>query len=195
MNDSRLRILIIDENSIRASILEEGLREAGYEKVSRIGEMTNLLMQVVEVDPEVILIDLGNPNRDVLEQMFQVSRSVQRPIAMFVDQSDSAMIEAAVDAGVSSYIVDGLRKDRVKPIIDVTISRFNAFARLESELRKTKRALENRKIIDRAKGVLMKHKGLSEGDAYALMRRTAMNNKIRIADVARSVVTAIEVLE
>lgn len=195
MSESKLRILIIDENLIRASILEEGLQEAGYNLVSRIGDMTNLLMQVVEIDPDVILINLENPNRDVLEQMFQVSRSVHRPVAMFVDRSDRAMIEAAVDAGVSSYIVDGLRKDRVKPIIDLTISRFNAFARLEGELKKTKQALEDRKIIDRAKGVLMKHKGLSEGQAYALMRRTAMNNKIRIADVARSVVTAIEVLE
>jgi response regulator NasT len=105
------------------------------------------------------------------------------------------MIEAAIDAGVSSYIVDGLRKERVRPILDLTIKRFNAFARLEDELNKTRRELEDRKIIDRAKGILMKRNKLSEDEAYALMRKAAMNSNTRIAEVARSVVTAIGLLK
>ena len=96
--------------------------------------MQSLLARIYAIDPDVILIDLENPSRDVLEQMFQVSRAVRRPIAMFVDQSDTASIQASVDAGVSAYIVDGLKKERIKPILDLCVSRFNAFARLQDEL-------------------------------------------------------------
>src|SRR5215469_14669562 len=114
MTEASLRILLIDQNVTRASILEEGLREAGYLNVTVVRDMQNLLRRIAVADPDVIFIDLENPNRDVLEQMFQVSRSVQRPVAMFVDRSDTEMIAAAVDAGVSAYVVDGLRKERVK---------------------------------------------------------------------------------
>lgn len=189
------KIVIVDESPIRAAILEEGLREAGFASVERIGDMHNLLSRIYALDPDVILIDLENPSRDVLEQMFQVSRAVKRPIAMFVDQSDSASIQASVDAGVSAYIVDGLKKERIKPIIDLCISRFNAFARLQDELDKTRSALEERKIIDRAKGLLMKLKGLNEEEAYVLMRSTAMREKKRIGEIAQSIITASELLK
>src|SRR6266850_2234799 len=186
------KIVIVDESPIRAAILEEGLREAGFTGVVHISEMQSLLSRIYALDPDVILIDLENPSRDVLEQMFQVSRAVKRPVAMFVDQSDSASIEAAVDAGVSAYIVGGMRKERVQNILDLCISRFNAFARLQDELERTRTALDERKAIDRAKGILMKAKNLTEQDAYALLRRTAMNENKKIADVAQSVITAAE---
>jgi response regulator NasT len=192
--DASLKIVIVDENPIRAAILEEGLREAGHVQVVRIDDTTRLLARVYAIDPDVILIDLENPSRDVLEQMFQMSRAVKRPVAMFVDQSDSASIQASVDAGVSAYIVDGLRKERVKHILDLCISRFYAFSRLQAELEKTKTALEERKVIDRAKGILMKVKGIPEEEAYALLRRTAMNENRKIAEVAQSVITAAELL-
>lgn len=194
MSDADLRILIIDENVVRASILEDGLREAGHTRVSVVSSMRELLRQIVEADPDVIFIDLENPNRDVLEQMFQVSRSVRRPIAMFVDRSDTASIEAAIDAGVSAYVVDGLRKERVKPILDMTISRFNAFNRLREELDRTKQALEDRKVIEKAKGILMKTKDITEEEAYALLRKTAMNESRRVADVAAGLVMAAQLL-
>jgi len=130
----------------------------------------------------------------VLEQMFQVSRIVKRPIAMFVDQSDTASIQASVDAGVSAYIVDGLKKERMKHILDLCISRFNAFSRLQDELERAKSALEERKVIDRAKGILMKAKNLTEEQAYALMRKTAMNENKRIAEIAQSIITAADLL-
>lgn len=177
------------------AILEAGLREAGFTNVVHLTNTTGLLDQVYKIDPDVILIDLENPSRDVLEQMFQVSRIVRRPIAMFVDQSDRGTIEAAVDAGVSAYIVDGLKKERVKNILDLCISRFNAFTRLQDELDRTKSALEERKVIDRAKGILMQAKSLSEEQAYALLRKTAMNEKRKIADVAQAVVTASELFK
>jgi response regulator NasT len=190
--DHSLKIVIVDKNPVRAAILEDGLREAGHVHVVRIEETSHLLARIYAIDPDVILIDLENPSRDVLEQMFQVSRAVKRPVAMFVDQSDSASIEAAVDAGVSAYIVGGMRKERVQNILDLCISRFNAFARLRDELERTRTALDERKAIDRAKGILMKAKNLSEQDAYALLRRTAMNENKKIADVAQSVITAAE---
>lgn len=194
MSDAALRILIIDDNALRATVLEEGLREAGLVDVRVITDMRELLRKIVENDPDVIFIDLENPNRDVLEQMFQVSRTVRRPVAMFVDRSDTASIEAAIDAGVSAYIVDGLKKERVKSILDMTISRFNAYSRLREELSRTKQALEDRKIIDKAKGILMRNRNLSEEDAYALLRKTAMNENRRVADVAQALVTATKLL-
>jgi response regulator NasT len=193
--DQSLKIVIVDESAVRAAILEEGLREAGFIQVVRIAEMTNLLARIYAIDPDVILIDLENPSRDVLEQMFQVSRVVKRPIAMFVDQSDTASIQASVDAGVSAYIVDGLKKERIKPILDTCISRFNAFARLQGEVDRAKSALEERKVIDRAKGVLMKAKNLTEDEAYARMRRAAMNENKKIVEIAQSILTAAEMLK
>jgi response regulator NasT len=193
--DSTLKIAIVDESPIRAAILEDGLREAGFTQVERIAETRNLLTRVYALDPDVILIDLESPSRDVLEQMFQMSRAVKRPIAMFVDQSDSASIQAAVDAGVSAYIVGGLRKERITSILDLCISRFNAFARLQSELDSAKGALEDRKVIDRAKGVLIKVKKLTEEEAYALLRKTAMNENKKIVEIAQSVLMAAELLK
>ena len=193
--DSSFKIVIVDENPIRAAILEDGLREAGHVQVVRIDETAHLLERIYAIDPDVILIDLENPSRDVLEQMFQVSRAVKRPIAMFVDQSDSASIEAAVDAGVSAYIVDGLKQGARQDILDLCISRFNAFSRLQDELDRTSSALEERKVIDRAKGILMKAKNLTEEEAYALLRKTAMNENKKIAEVAQSVITAAELFK
>ena len=132
--ESSPKIVIVDESPIRAAILEEGLREAGFTSVVHISEMQSLLARIYAHDPDIIVIDLENPSRDVLEQMFQVSRAVRRPIAMFVDQSDAASIQASVEAGVSAYIVDGLKKERIKPILDLCVSRFNAFAKLQDEL-------------------------------------------------------------
>ncbi|MND98673.1 putative transcriptional regulatory protein pdtaR [compost metagenome] len=142
------------------------------------------------LQPDVIFIDLENPNRDMMEHLFQLTRTVGRPIAMFVDRSDTASIEAAVEAGVSAYVVDGLKKERVKPILDMAVSRFNAFSRLQQELAEAKSALEERKVIERAKGILMKMRGLSEEEAFALLRQTAMNEKKKISEIAQSVVTA-----
>ncbi len=193
--DSSFKIVIVDESPIRAAILKEGLRDAGFTSVEHIPEMHNLLARIYALDPDVILIDLENPSRDVLEQMFQVSRAVRRPIAMFVDQSDAASIQQSVEAGVSAYIVDGLRKERIKPILDLCISRFNAFSKLQDELDRTKSALEDRKVLDRAKGLLMKAKGLTEEEAYVLIRSTAMREKKKIGEIAQSIITAAELLK
>ncbi|AHG45094.1 MULTISPECIES: ANTAR domain-containing response regulator [Rhizobium] len=185
-----LTILVIDENAIRASIIEEGLREAGHARVTVVHEVNGIARTIETLMPDVIIIDIENPNRDMMEHLFQLTRTVSRPIAMFVDRSDTASIEAAVDAGVSAYIVDGLKKERVKPILDMAVSRFNAFNRLRRELADARSALEERKLIERAKGILMKMRGLSEEEAFALLRQTAMNEKKKMSEIAQSVVTA-----
>ncbi|MBO1040894.1 ANTAR domain-containing response regulator [Brucella pituitosa] len=190
MNQADLTILIIDENAIRSSIIEEGLREAGHGKVVVINEMLGIARMIETLNPDVIVIDIENPNRDMMEHLFQLTRTISRPIAMFVDRSDTASIEAAVEAGVSAYIVDGLKKERVKPILDMAVSRFNAFSRLQRELADAKSALEERKVVERAKGILMKMRGLSEEDAFSLLRQTAMNEKKKMSDIAQSIVTA-----
>lgn len=195
MKASGLNVLVIDENRIRAAIIEEGLRDAGYDQVTVIDAMHGLARRIADLNPDIIVIDLENPNRDMLESMFQLSRAVKRPIAMFVDKSDEASIEAAVEAGVSAYIVDGLKQERVRPILKMAISRFNAFSRLSRELEETRGELENRKIIDRAKGLLMRSRGLSEEGAYALLRRTAMNQNRKIVEIAQSLVTAASLLD
>jgi len=195
LSSKPLEILIIDENVVRATILEDGLRDAGDVIVHHIRDMTGLLARVAAINPDVILIDLENPSRDTLEQMFQVSRWAKRPIAMFVDRSDSDSVQAAIDAGVSAYVVDGLRRERVKSVLDVTISRFHVFNRLNEELTEARTALEERRLIEQAKGIIMQRKNLSEPEAYALLRRTAMNDGRKVADIARSLVTAASLLD
>ncbi|MBB6466983.1 ANTAR domain-containing response regulator [Aminobacter carboxidus] len=190
MKTAALSVLVIDENRIRASIIEAGLREAGHDHVTLVHDVAGIGRRIAEINPDVIVIDLENPNRDMLENMFQLSRAVKRPIAMFVDRSDSASIEAAVDAGVSAYVVDGLKRERVKPILDMAVSRFNAFSRLARELEEARSELEDRKVVDRAKGILMKSRGISEAEAYALMRKAAMNQNRKLSEIAQSLVTA-----
>lgn len=190
--DQNLSILVIDEDPDRAAIVERGLVESGYTRVAKIGTTLNLVSRIQALAPDVIIIDLENPDRDTLEQMFQVSRAIQRPIAMFVGQSDGDMIRASVEAGVSAYVVDGLRSERIKPIVEMAISRFEAFDALRRERDEAQAKLADRKTIEKAKGLLMKAKGLDEEQAYAALRRTAMQQNRRLVDIAHSVIIAFQ---
>ncbi|MGB0682194.1 MAG: ANTAR domain-containing response regulator [Magnetovibrionaceae bacterium] len=194
MSDPIVQIAVIDENPVRAAILEDGLRQAGYAHVTRIDDMNNLLRKLYALDPDMIVIDLENPSRDMLEQLFQVSKLVKRPVAMFVDQSEAGMIQKAVEAGVSAYVVDGLKKERIHAVVETAISRFRAFSALENELDAARSELQERKVIDRAKALLMRERGLTEEDAYQALRRSAMNQKKRMAEVADSVITTFELM-
>jgi len=187
------QILIIDTNPERAALLELGLREAGYREVVRLDDLVDLVPRIVAIDPDVILIDLENPNRDTVEQMFRISREVKRPIAMFSDDDDPATIRAAVRAGVSVYVVDGPRRDRLRHVVELAISRFELHRELEARAVRAEAALEERKLVDRAKGILMNRRNLSEQEAYTMLRRTARNRGRRLADVAHSIVTAEDV--
>jgi len=189
-----LRIAIVDESGLRATILEDGLREAGYDDITLVPPRGAFVARLEALAPDIVIIDLGTPSRDSFEEMLAVSRALARPIAMFVDASDETMIGEAIDAGVGAYVVDGFAKERVKPVLDLAIRRFNAFAALRSELEEARTALAERRLIDRAKAILMKSRGLSEADAYALLRKTAMNQSRKIADVAQALITASELL-
>lgn len=189
-----MRIVIIDDTGARASVLEDGLKDGGYHDIHVVPPTGAFVSRIERLAPDVVLMDLGSPSRDTLEEMLLVSRALAKPIAMFVDQSDEQMISAAIDAGVSAYVVDGLRKDRVKPILDLAVRRFTAFARMQAELAEARTQLADRKVIDRAKAILMQSRGLAEPEAYALLRSTAMNQNKRMAEVAEALITAHDLL-
>ena len=189
-----MRIAVVDESSSRASIIEEGLSALPGCEIFVLTERHGLLAQLDSIAPDVVLIDLGNPSRDVLEEYFAVSRAIARPIAMFVDESDDHAIAGSIDAGVSVYVVDGLAANRIRPVLDLAVKRFNAFARLQSDLAEAKGKLAERDAIDKAKRILMRSKGVTEPEAYAELRRKAMSSNRRIAEIAEAVVTAHELL-
>ncbi len=190
-----MRIVLIDENTARAAIIEQGLLSLPNVAVHVLSERHGMARAIADLDPDVVLMDLGNPSRDMLEEYFSVSRAIARPVAMFVDQSDDESIAAAVDAGVSAYIVDGMTPGRLRPIVDLAIRRFHAFARLQEELKEAKDALSDRATIDAAKRLLMDSRALSEPEAYKLLRDHAMQSNRRIVDIADAIVTADRLLK
>lgn len=185
-----MRIAVIDENPVRAAIIEDGLAKVGERDVFVISERAGMARAIETIDPDVILIDLGNPSRDMLEEYFAVSRAIARPIAIFVEQSDEDMIAQAIDAGVSAYIVDGLSQKRIKPILDLAVRRFQAFSKLQNELQEARDALSEREIIDKAKKILITKRNLDEPQAHKLLRDHAMDSNKRIAEIAEAIVTA-----
>jgi len=185
-----VRIAIVDESPARAAVIEEGLVASGLTDISILTDRSGLVAKLEALSPDVVLIDLSNPRRDELEEMFAISRALARPIAMFVDQTDDASIEAAIDAGVSAYVVDGLKAERIRPVLDVAVKRFNAFSRLRAELDEARGALAERKTIDAAKALLMKKRGIDEPAAYAALRKAAMDRGRKIVDVADALLTA-----
>ncbi len=189
-----MRIVIIDESAARASIIEEGLASLDECEIFTVTSRDGLLSRIANIGPDVVLMDLGNPSRDVLEEYFAVSRALDRPIAMFVDESDDDSIAASIDAGVSAYVVDGLAANRIRPLLDLTMRRFNAFARLEADLAEAKGKLAQRETIDKAKRILMDSRKISEPEAYAELRQKAMSSNRRIVTIAESIVTAHEML-
>jgi response regulator NasT len=175
-------------------MIRDGLLATGPHDIIVIDTDSGIARRIAERNPDLVLIDVENPTRDVLEELTLASGPMDRPVAIFVDRSDRSLTEGAIEAGVSAYVVDGLRPERIRPVMDAAIARFNMFRRIREELAATKAALEERKIIDRAKGLLMAVKGISEEEAYALLRRTAMDQKRKIADIAHALVLASEIL-
>ncbi len=186
--------MLIDEEAGRSAVLERALREAGYTVVARVRTDEDVVMRVREVAPDVIVVDLESPSRDILEDMGSISRDQPRPIVMFAECSDHDTINAAVRAGVSAYVVDGLSDKRVKPIVEVAIARFREFQVMRTELARAKTDLIERKLVEKAKGILMRQKGLTEERAYNALRKTAMDCNQRLAEVAQSVITASSLL-
>lgn len=191
---SPIRVMIVDENEERADLIETGLATGGYEIVARLIGRVDLQEQITQTQPDVIVIDMECPDRDTLEAMSSITRHQPRPIVIAVDRSDSESIRAAVQAGVSAYVVGGLSPERVKPVLEVAIARFQEFQALRRELETAKSTLAERKVIERAKGLLMARRQLAEDAAFRLLRKMAMDRKVRLVDVAREIVTAAELL-
>lgn len=185
-----LSIVVVEKDRERAHLIVDSLREAGDYDIQVVAEESGLARRISERNPDVVLVDVASPSRDMLEELTLASSPMERPVAIFVDRSEDGLTKAAIEAGVSAYVVDGLRADRIKPIMDAAIARFHMFQRMRLELEATKQALEERKVIDRAKGILMKARGIGEDEAYALLRKTAMDQGRKVAEVASALVTA-----
>jgi response regulator NasT len=194
-NTENLKILLVDDNRGRSAILEQALRDNGQQVIAILNSGENLSAQVSALHPDVIIIDLESPDRDTLEQMRSISRDNPKPVVMFSEDKDVESIKQAIAAGVSAYVVDGLSDKRIKSLMDVAIARFREYQALKDELTQVKSTLEERKTVDRAKGMIMKRKGCDEEAAYQLLRKTAMSSNQRIAEVARNLIATVEMLE
>jgi response regulator NasT len=182
-----LRLLVVDENPERSDVVLAGLKEAGHDVVATITKDDDLRRSIKVHQPDLIIIDLESPYRDYLEDLITINRENPRPIAMFVAQEDSTLITEAIETGVSVYVADGLSPKMVKSILQIAILQFGKFRKLQEELEKSKSALVERKVVERAKGLLMAHKGLTEEEAYRFLRKMAMDQNKRLAEIAESV--------
>jgi response regulator NasT len=187
-----LKVLVVDESPERGQILRGGLEQAGYEVTGILSSPLELLHAVERLAPDVIIIDTDSPSRDVLEHLCVMGRDRPRPIVMFSADDDAATIRDAVRAGVSAYVVDGLESERVKAIVEVACARFEEFQRLRTELAEANRRLSERKLVERAKGILMKERKLSEDEAFHALRKLAMSKKVRLGEVAQQVIESAE---
>ncbi len=189
-----MRVLVVDESAERAEVLGDGLRLAGHEVTATLTSPIALLKTIDEIKPDVIVIDTESPSRDVLEHLVVMSQHTPRPVVMFATDPAPETIRKAVRAGVSAYVVDGLDPARVKTIVDVAVARFEDFQALRTQLAQANLKLSERKLIERAKGMLMKARGLDEEAAYELLRKFAMDRKLKIADVAQQLLDSAELL-
>lgn len=190
----RPRVVLVDEKAERSGDLEQALEAAGYPVVARLSSRDDLRARIAELAPDVVIVDMSSPDRDVLEDMSRLHADDPRPILMFVDESDAESTRAAIRAGVSAYIVDGLRSRNVRPIVELAIARFEEHEALRRELREARQGLEERKLVDRAKGIVMQRKGVGEEEAYRLLRKAAMDRQVKIADVARDLIAVADLL-
>ena len=189
-----MRVLVVDESPERARVLRDGLRLAGYEVTASLTSPIALLKTIDELKPDVIVIDTESPSRDVLEHLVVMSQHTPRPVVMFASDGAPEKIREAVRAGVSAYVVDGLDPLRVKTIIDVAVARFEDFQNLREQLAQANLKLSERKLVERAKGILMKSRGLDEEAAYGLLRKFAMDRKLRMSEVAQQLIDAADLL-
>ncbi len=189
-----LRVLLVDETFERAALLKHALQEAGCRIAAHVSSSADLPGLVAELNPDLIILDTESPDRDTLENLCVIKRDQPRPIVMFTHDNDSEKIRSAIRAGVSAYVVDGLKSERLKPIMDVAIARFNEFQAMRAELEKAESRLSERKDVERAKGVLMKQRGWSEDEAYQALRKTAMDRGLRLSEVAAQVISVADLL-
>jgi len=193
--EKNTHILVVEPDRERALTIIEALKDGGWDNLTVLGDMTGLARKMAEANPDLVLINLEDPSRDLLEQVSAASDAKGRPVAMCVDQSDDDMTQAAVAAGLSAYVVGALQPERIRPVLATAIARFQVTAKMRRELEAAKQALSDRKTIDRAKGVLMRAQGVTEDEAYTMLRRKAMESGRKVIDVAEALLTAADLLK
>ncbi|MEL6450034.1 MAG: ANTAR domain-containing protein [Pseudomonadota bacterium] len=189
-----MKIAVIESDRDRAVGIIDALREDGWDDVVVLGDVTGLARKLAALEPDLVLIDLANPSRDALEQVSAATDAQSRPVAMFVDRSDDEMTQAAVTAGLSAYVVGELQPERIRPVLKTAIARFQMMSQMRRELEAAKQALADRKTLDRAKGMIMRAKGVGEDEAYALLRKAAMSQNRKVIEVAQALLTASDLL-
>ncbi len=188
------KLMLVDSDPERSRSLEDALLEGGYGHIIRVGQGDNLMNAVRVHQPDIIIIDMQSPDRDTLESLRSVNREMPKPIIFFAEQSDIDTTRAAISAGVSAYIVDDVPGKRLKSVLEVAIARFQEHQKLKEELEDYKSRLQDRKDVDKAKGILMQHRNLSEEEAYQLLRKMAMDRNMKIGEAARNFIAAMALL-
>lgn len=189
-----LCVMLVDDDETRAALLEQALAQAGYKVAARVVADANLPARVRELKPDVVIIDTESPDRDTLEHMCCLSREESQPVVMFTHDGDPEKIRTAMRAGISAYVVGGLSSERIRPIIEVAMARFQEFRALRQDLERANTALADRKLVERAKGIVMKQRSCSEDEAYRTLRKMAMDRGKRLADVAETLTAAEDLL-
>ncbi len=190
-----LRIMLVDTRPERREVLAPALASEGFELAACVAAEDDLLLAVARHAPDLVLIDIDSPSRDTLESLRSVQARQPRPMVLFTQDDTGESIRDAIQAGVTAYVVDGIERRRVRPIVEAAMARFNQFRALEDELARTKGQLEERKLIERAKGIVMEQQGISEAEAYQAMRKLAMRKNKRLKDIAESVIAAAELMQ
>lgn len=188
----KIRVMLVDARAQRRDALAAALAAEGIDLVASVSPEDDLCGSVTRHAPDVVLIDIDSPSRDTLESLRTVQASQPRPMVMFTQDDDGDTIRRAIHAGVSAYVVDGIERRRVRPIVEAAIARFAQYRSLEDELVRARTKLSERKVIERAKGIIMQQQGISEDEAFQAMRRLAMRKNRRLAEIAESVVAAAE---
>lgn len=189
-----MRVLVVDESAERGEALRAALRHAGCEVTASLSLPFALLQAIESLQPDVIVIEIHSPSRNLLEHLAQVTQHAPRPIVMFAADDSPAAMRVATRAGVSAYVVDGLDRKSIKAIVDAAVARFEEFQALRARLAEANLKLSERKVVEKAKGLLMKRRGIDEDAAYAALRKMAMDRSLKLAEVARSVIEAADIL-
>ncbi|WP_321323491.1 ANTAR domain-containing response regulator [Thiomicrorhabdus sp.] len=187
-----LKVMLVDNESVRSAILAQALNDNGYEVIARVKPGPGLLAQVALHLPDMIVVDTDSPDRDILESMHLLSEHNPLPVVMFADEENETIIQEAIRSGVSSYVVKGVDMERVNSIMSVSIARFREYQAIKKELKETKSELVDTKLIDKAKRLLMKNKGVDEDQAYEAMRKLSMDANQKMSQVAQNIVNVYE---
>jgi len=186
--------MLVTSADKQKNTIVEGIKQSGFSVTSILGVMDDLYVNVEMSDPDCIIIDLKNPNSEYLEQIRKVNRELPKPVVMFSESAEYDVIEEVVKSGVHAYIVDGLDLNRIKPIVETAMLRFNEFQKLRNQLNEAQTSLKDRKNIDIAKGLLMEHKNMSESEAYKKLRKMAMDQNKKMGEIAENVISMFRLL-